>query len=362
MKDDKRHLELEEECLGVDNAATNAYMNSSNPKRGYDNKHKLGHIGQQKMNRLSEEGLLGAIDEVELSTCESCLTEKIARKSFGKGTGADTLLQLIHFDIFGLMNVRGNVFIEEQDSGMVTEIESCDVTFMENDFTKQGEIGQDISPYETMDQTASSIDIPMNMSGSHVDDNGSVPISSSPSDIVSPSRTMLDLELHQMDVKTAFLNRELEGEIYMKQSVGFMKKTKKIMDLNNLLCDDDILIAASDIEYVKKIKEWLSSTFEMKDMGETPYILGVKISRDRSKTLLSLYQEYYIKKVLKRFNMQDCKPINTSISKSEALNQRMCPQPPQEKEQMRKGFYANAVESLLYARMCTRPDIFYVIG
>ena len=43
---------------------------------------------------------------------------------------------------------------------------------------------------------------------------------------------------------------------------------------------DDILIAGNKMELVNTIKEWLSSTFEMKDMGEASYILGVKIQRD----------------------------------------------------------------------------------
>ena len=66
---------------------------------------------------------------------------------------------------------------------------------------------------------------------------------------------------------------------------------------------DDILIAGNNVEYLKDIKSWLSSNFEMKDMGNAVYILGVKISRDRSRRLLSLSQETYINKVLERFNM-----------------------------------------------------------
>ena len=61
---------------------------------------------------------------------------------------------------------------------------------------------------------------------------------------------------------------------------------------------DDILIAGNSKEYINEIKGWLSSNFEMKDMGEAAYILGVKISRDRSKKLLSLSQEPYINKIL----------------------------------------------------------------
>jgi hypothetical protein len=43
---------------------------------------------------------------------------------------------------------------------------------------------------------------------------------------------------------------------------------------------DDILLAGNNKEFIKTIKEWLSSTFEMKDMGEASFVLGVKIFRD----------------------------------------------------------------------------------
>ena len=62
---------------------------------------------------------------------------------------------------------------------------------------------------------------------------------------------------------------------------------------------DDILLAENDKEFVNSIKRWLSSNFEMRDMREAAYILGVKIYRDRSRKLLALSQESYIKRVLK---------------------------------------------------------------
>ena len=61
----------------------------------------------------------------------------------------------------------------------------------------------------------------------------------------------------------------------------------------------------------------------MKEMGEATYILGVKISRDQSKKLVSLSQEQYIKKILERFRMQGCKLIDTPMVKSEILSQIM---------------------------------------
>jgi hypothetical protein len=79
----------------------------------------------------------------------------------------------------------------------------------------------------------------------------------------------------------------------------------------------------------------------MKDMGETAYILGVKIERDRSKKMLALSEEYYIRKVLENFHMQDCKFIDTPIAKGEGLTLRMCPKTPDEKAQMEKSFLLN---------------------
>ena len=64
----------------------------------------------------------------------------------------------------------------------------------------------------------------------------------------------------------------------------------------------------------------------MKDMGDAVYILGVKISKDRSRRLLSLFQETYINKVLERFNIQNCKPISNPIGKGETLSNKLCPQ------------------------------------
>ena len=89
------------------NVSFSLFTSTSNYENDVNTWHaRLGHIGQQRMNRLAKEGLLGTIDKVELSTCESCLAGKTARKPFGKGTRADTPLQLIQSDICGPMNVR----------------------------------------------------------------------------------------------------------------------------------------------------------------------------------------------------------------------------------------------------------------
>ena len=100
----------------------------------------------------------------------------------------------------------------------------------------------------------------------------------------------------------------------------------------------------------------------MKDVGKVAYILGVKIFRDRSRKLLALSQEPYIKKIPERFNMVDYKPMDTLIAKGQSLSLDMCPKTPQEKERIFRVPYANVIGSLMYAMMCTRPDICYGVG
>jgi hypothetical protein len=125
---------------------------------------------------------------------------------------------------------------------------------------------------------------------------------------------------------------------------------------------DDILIAGNSKEMIDTTKRWLSSNFEMKDMGEANYVLGVKIIRDRATKLLSLTQETYIKKTLERYHMQDSKPMDTNVDKSLSLSLNICPKTLEEKEKMFKVLYTSVINSLIYAMMCTRLDICYVIG
>ena len=88
---------------------------------------------------------------------------------------------------------------------------------------------------------------------------------------------------------------------------------------------DDILIAGNDMDSIVVTKKWLSSTLEIKDMNEAHFVLGIEIFKDRSKKLLGLSQETYIKKILERFCMENSKPIDTSVEKRSALCLDQCP-------------------------------------
>ncbi|KAL0283563.1 UNVERIFIED_CONTAM: Retrovirus-related Pol polyprotein from transposon TNT 1-94 [Sesamum radiatum] len=132
--------------------------------------------------------------------------------------------------------------------------------------------------------------------------------------------------------------------VYVKRSV------KNFFILS--LYVDDILLAGNNMEMIVATQKWLSSAFEMKDMGEAEYILGVKIHRDCSKKLLSLSQETYIKRIIERFRMHNANPVDTPIDKSCVLSKELYPKTEEEKKCMTKIPYASAVGSLIYAMMC----------
>ena len=69
---------------------------------------------------------------------------------------------------------------------------------------------------------------------------------------------------------------------------------------------DDILLATNNLGLFHETKKFLSSNFEMKDMGEASYVIGMKIFCNRSQELLGLSQKAYINKVLERFRMENC--------------------------------------------------------
>ena len=125
---------------------------------------------------------------------------------------------------------------------------------------------------------------------------------------------------------------------------------------------DDILLASSDVSLLQATKKFLSSNFDMKDLGEALFVLGIEIHRDRSKGVLGLSQKAYIEKVLKKFSMHKCSPSPAPIVKGDRYGDFQCPRNQYEIDQMKVVPYASAVGSLQYAQVCTRPDLAFVTG
>ncbi|KAG8500752.1 hypothetical protein CXB51_002776 [Gossypium anomalum] len=222
---------------------------------------------------------------------------------------------------------------------------------------------------------------------------------------------MHDLELEQLDVKTAFLHGELEEDIYMQQPEGFTVSEKEdyvcllkkslyglkqsprqwykrfdsfmtshdfkrssfdscvYFKKNNdgsfvylLLYVDDMLIVAKDKGEIRKVKAQLSEEFEMKDLGPAKKILGMEILRDRKTSKLYLSQKGYIEKLLCRFNMRSAKPVSTPLAAHFRLSSALSPQSDDEIEYMSHVPYSSAVGSLMYAMVCSRPDLSYAVS
>jgi transposase InsO family protein len=219
-----------------------------------------------------------------------------------------------------------------------------------------------------------------------------------------------DLELHQMDVKTAFLNGHLAEDVYMSQPPGFrdpghpnkichlrrsiygLKQSSrawnKTMDefLKQLqfqtsgddpclyvkmngthiciigLYVDDLLMAFSTVESLHELKDQLNARFRMKDMGELQYFLGMEVKRDRTKRTLWLGQTKYIRDILERFNMSDCNPTHTPFTPGTLLTKADCPTDPTTMFTLKHENYRSIVGALLYIATCTRPDISYAVG
>ena len=125
---------------------------------------------------------------------------------------------------------------------------------------------------------------------------------------------------------------------------------------------DDILLASSDAGLLHETKRFLSSKFDMKDLGNASFLLGIQIYRDHSRGILGLSQKAYIDKVLSRFGMSNCAPGDTPVAKGDKFSLHQCPKNELEKKDMERFPYASAVGSLMYAQVCTRPDIAYIVG
>ena len=125
---------------------------------------------------------------------------------------------------------------------------------------------------------------------------------------------------------------------------------------------DDILLIGKDIEVLSSVKGWLQKQFDMKDLGEANYILGIKLLRDRKNKMLSLSQDLYIDKILARFSMENSKKGTLPFRHGVHLSKEQSPKTLEQKERMSRIPFASVVGSLIYAMLCTRLDICYAVG
>ncbi|GKC87334.1 zinc finger, CCHC-type containing protein [Tanacetum coccineum] len=155
-----------------------------------------------------------------------------------------------------------------------------------------------------------------------------------------------------MDVKTAFLNVELDEEVYMNQPQGFiMPGNENKVSLYGLKQTPKQW--HQNFDEVDMKKEFLSLKLSMKDMGEADVILGIRIKYESNGITIS--QSYYIENVLKKFNYFDCTPMSTPMDTSEKMM-------PNNGQVVSQPEYSKVIGCLMYAMTCTRSDIAFVVG
>ncbi|XP_022018834.1 uncharacterized mitochondrial protein AtMg00810-like [Helianthus annuus] len=116
---------------------------------------------------------------------------------------------------------------------------------------------------------------------------------------------------------------------------------------------DDMIITGNDVEEIARLEKNLFSKFEMKDLGNLKYFLGIEVLR--SKQGIFICQKKYVLDLLVETGLIDCKPADTPM----AVNHNLHMEP--NGELADKERYQRLVGKLIYLSH-TRPDIAYAVG
>lgn len=125
---------------------------------------------------------------------------------------------------------------------------------------------------------------------------------------------------------------------------------------------DDFTIAAAKPAFIKATKDGLRKHLDIHDMGEIHWMLGLEITRNRELRTLSISQRSYIDSIVSRYGFEDAKPLSIPIVANSTLSQNDCPTTTVDIGKMAGRPYREAVGSLMYAAVGTRPDISFAVG
>lgn len=151
---------------------------------------------------------------------------------------------------------------------------------------------------------------------------------------------MWNLKVHQQLTKNGYVQNKCEPCVYVRRNF-------KDLTIIALYVDDFYILSTCDTDNLCKL---LENSFSIKHLGPLKSCLGMRLSRD--KNVLKLDQTEYVKRLLKRFNMLECKTVSTPMVSNNKLFKS-------ESESLDDNFYQyrQLVGCLMYLSVCTRPDI-----
>ncbi|MBW0510892.1 hypothetical protein O181_050607 [Austropuccinia psidii MF-1] len=179
-----------------------------------------------------------------------------------------------------------------------------------------------------------------------------------------------NLEFHQVDVKSAFLNAPLAKTVYLSIPQGLnldqrkccLRMTKAIYGLKQAplptwlyIHVDDIAIFSSDTSVFKKE---IACEFDIKDIGLADLMLGVKVSR--TKTSINLDQQHFTKALLDLYGLSECKPVSTPLLPNTHMS--VATKEEVEKFKLLAVNYQSAIGSINYLSTATRPDLSHSVS
>lgn len=222
--------------------------------------------------------------------------------------------------------------------------------------------------------------------------------------------TQYDWNVDQIDYETAFLNGELQEDIYMEEPEGFESSPRKVLKLkkslyglkqaprewniklDNMLksigfkqcqvdsglyyadiemgnkmyitvfVDDLVCFYPRDSDSARKLKDEVKHGFKSKDLGECSHILGMHVTRNRESGTISISQKQYILNLLKQFQLEDCKSVETPLNPGTIYTATGMKNLPESEPFEDVTLYQKAIGSCIYLMISSRPDISFAVS